>query len=79
MIDNRQLDGQMVRIPTGQDTATTLECNLTIPPKDANGYVVNPDYPECQHIESVCKEHPTISECMTRVSTFQNTSSTTLK
>jgi hypothetical protein len=43
------------------------------------GYIMNPDYPECQRIEYVCEKHPTINECITEVTNSQNITSDTLK
>jgi hypothetical protein len=34
----------------------------------AEGYIINPDYPECRLIR---KEHPTLRDCMTEVTNIQ--------
>jgi hypothetical protein len=43
------------------------------------GYIMNPDYPACQHVEYVCEKYPTIIECITGITNLQNTSSRTTK
>jgi hypothetical protein len=45
----------------------------------AEGYVMNSNYPECQHREYVCEKHPTINECITEITNLQNSSSRTTK
>lgn len=44
----------------------------------ANGYIMNPDYSECQRIEYVCEIHPTINQCMTEITNSQNISTATI-
>jgi hypothetical protein len=45
----------------------------------AEGYIINPDYPECRLREYVCEEHPTLRDCMTEVTNVQNVTSRILK
>lgn len=40
----------------------------------AEGYIMNPDHPECQRIEYVCEKHPTLIECKTEVTINKNIS-----
>jgi hypothetical protein len=67
--------------PEGYHSHEDDESGRCIPDSEecSKGYIMNPDYPECQRTEFVCNEHPTISECMTEFTTFQNTSSKTPK
>jgi hypothetical protein len=44
-----------------------------------DGYVMNPDYPECRRTEYVRKEHQTIDECWTEHTNPKNISSRLLK
>lgn len=40
-----------------------------------DGYLMNPNYPECQFMEHLCKKLPTINDCIYGANAFQNTSS----
>jgi len=42
-----------------------------------DGYIINPNYPECQLIEYVCELYPTVNECITKITNLENSSSKT--
>ncbi len=42
------------------------------------GYIINPDYPECQLMEQVCNEHPNLTDCTSEANALQNSSNAML-
>jgi len=42
------------------------------------GYIINPDYPECQLMEQVCNEDPNLTDCTSEANALQNSSNAML-
>jgi hypothetical protein len=64
------------RCPDGYHSHEDDESERSIQDSEeyAEGYIMNPDHPECQRIEYVCEKHPTLTECKTEVTINKNIS-----